>query len=492
MDTTPAFTLPRRPSGIALTTLTAVGAIATAVALLLTGCASPGDVHPQSQAIAPAAVGLSAGAAMPTLRDTWWQSFNDPQLDTLVQRALADSPSLKAAATRVQKARAAAEAVGAADKPQVGLSADTTTQRFPEHGLYPPPYAGGVYTSGNLQLQGSWELDFFGRNANALQAALGGQRAAEADAQAARVLLAANVARTYFQLARLQEQRAVAERILQQRSELLSLIQQRVQAGIDTAVELRQGEGALPELRQQIEALDEQSALARHALAALTAQAPHALDSLAPRLQTVQAVALPASVPADLLGRRADIAAARERIEAATHDLQSARAQFYPSVNLVAFAGFNSFGLDKLLEYGSRTYGVGPAIHLPIFDAGRLRANYRGKAADLDAAVEQYNGAVLDAVRDVADQISSLQSIERQQREQTAAQASAESAYELALQRYRAGLGSYLTVLSAETNVLSQRRNAADLKARALDAQVALARALGGGYTAPVQTAQAE
>jgi NodT family efflux transporter outer membrane factor (OMF) lipoprotein len=345
---------------------------------------------------------------------------------------------------------------------------------------------------GTLQGTASWELDFFGRNREALAAALGSERAAEAEAQAARVMLAANVARAYVQLARLEDDRDVAERSLKQRTELLTLIRQRVQAGIDTQVELKQGEGALPELRQQIEALDEQIALTRHALAALTAQPPNALDHLAPHLQAVSAVPLPADVPADLLGRRADVAAARARVEAATHGLSAARAQFYPSVNLAAFAGFNAFGLDKLLDWGNRTYGVTPAISLPIFDAGRLRANYSGRAADLDAAIESYNGAVLDAVHDVADQIASLQSIERQQREQALAQQSAEQAYDLAVQRYRAGLGNYLTVLSAETNVLTQRRAGADLKARALDSQVALARALGGGYVAPDAQALAQ
>jgi outer membrane protein TolC len=125
---------------------------------------------------------------------------------------------------------------------------------------------------------------------------------------------------------------------------------------------------------------------------------------------------------------------------------------------------------------------VGPAIRLPIFDSGRLRANLRGKSADLDVAVESYNATVVDAVRDVADQIASLQSIARQQTEQVSAQAAAESAYDLAVQRYKAGLGTYLTVLNAETHVLTQRRAATDLKARALDTQVALIRSLGGGY----------
>lgn len=130
----------------------------------------------------------------------------------------------------------------------------------------------------------------------------------------------------------------------------------------------------------------------------------------------------------------------------------------------------------------SRQYGFGPALRRPLFDAGRLRANYKGKAADVDSAVEAYNGAVIDALHEAADALTSVQSIEGQLREQALALASAESAYELALQRYRAGLGSYLTVLTAETNVLAQRKTDNDLKARALDSQALLARALGGGY----------
>lgn len=455
-----------------------------AALVLLAGCASTGNIAPHAASVAPAAVGVDAAATTPAVAANWWQGFGDATLGRLVERSLSDSPSLKAAQTRIERAQAAVEGADAANGLQLNGTLDITRQRYSENGLVPPQLAGKTKTNGTLQATASWEFDFFGRNRSALDAALGAQRAAEADVQAARVLLASNVARSYFQLARLVEQRDVAQRSLGQREEILGLIRQRVQAGLDTNVELRQGEGALPETRQQIESLNEQIALTRHALAALTVQPPTALDALTPRLQPVQAVPLPAAVPADLLGRRADVAAARWRVEAATKDMASARAQFYPNLNLVAFAGFSAIGLDKLLDAGSRQYGVGPALRLPIFDGGRLRANLRGKSADLDAAVESYNASVIDAVRDVADQIASLQSIERQQREQASAQASAESAYELATQRYKAGLGTYVTVLTAESNVLTQRRQAADLKARVLDTQVALIRSLGGGYAA--------
>ncbi|AVS72897.1 TolC family protein, partial [Paracidovorax cattleyae] len=178
------------------------------------------------------------------------------------------------------------------------------------------------------------------------------------------------------------------------------------------------------------------------------------------------------------------IAAARWRVEAATQDVTVAKAQFYPNVSLTAFVGLASLGLDNFVKGGSREWGVGPAIRLPIFEAGRLRANLRGKAADVDAAVESYNATLLDALHEAADQIASARSIDQQAAEQREAQASAESAYAIAQQRYRAGLGNYLNVLTAETSVLQQRRQAVDLAARRLDNQARLARALGGGYAA--------
>jgi len=465
-----------------LTSITFVLA-ALSAALILAGCVSPAGIVPKAQPVQAAALAPEQAGTV-EVSAAWWTAYGDRELDALVERALAENPTLATARLRVERASALAEGADAARGPRVDGGADVTRQRYTAEGAVPPPLAGSVRTNASLQATGSWELDIFGRERAALDAAVGAQRAAEADAQSARVLLATRIVREYVQLARLADQREVLQRSLAQREEILTLIRQRVAGGLDTSVELRQGEGALPEIRQQLESLDEQARIARHALAALSAQGPQALEALSPRLQRVSLVPVPAVLPADLLGRRADIIAARWRVEAATQDMKAARAQFYPSVNLVGFAGFSSIGLNNLLDAGSRQFGVGPAIRLPIFDAGRLRANLKTKATDVDISVQAYNATVLDALRDAADQITSLQSIERQQREQALAQDSAESAYALALQRYRAGLGTYLTVLTAETNVLAQRRNATDLKARALDAQAQLAHALGGGYAA--------
>lgn len=463
---------------------------ALAAALALAGCADMSGIEPQARMRDAQSVGLEqqgARAAAPAAQ--WWREFGDEQLNQLIAQALQGNPSLKLAQARLARAQAVTEVADAARLPQVNGSLDITRQRYSANGLYPPPLAGAVRDSGTLQLSASWELDFFGKNQAALDAALGAARAAQADADAARVLLASNVARGYFQLARINDQLAVAQRTLAQRQESLRLVQDRVGAGLDTQLELRQSEGALPETRQQIEALQEQAALAQHALAALTGQGNQTVVRAQPSLAGVKAMAAPAQLPADLLGQRADIVAARWRIEAAGYDVKNAKAQFYPNINLMAFAGLSSIGLGRLIDTGSTQWGVGPAIRLPIFEAGRLRANLRGKTADLDAAVESYNGAVLDAIHDAADQIASSRSIARQQAEQRDAQAAAEGAYQIAVQRYRAGLGTYLNVLAAETAVLNQRRLGVDLAARALDTQVALIRAFGGGYSEAATTA---
>lgn len=454
----------------------------------LSACADLSDVSPQAKALDADALGLTAqanaSASTPAIDPQWWRAFGDDQLNQLVDKAIANSPSLRSAQARLARIQAGSDAIRGADLPQVHGSTDLTRQLFSANSIYPPPLGGAVLNTGDLRATASWELDFFGKNRAALEASLGQARAAQADAEAARMLLASAVTRSYFGLVRIQAQIAVAERTLAQRTQSKSLVQDRVTAGLDTQLELQQSDSALPDARLQIETLQEQKALALNALAALTAQ-PNVPPALVPPAQAaIKSIAVTQSIPLDLLGRRADIAAARWRVEAATHDVDNAKAQFYPNINLVAFAGFSSIGFDKLLQSGSDQWGVGPAIRLPIFEGGRLRANLRGKTADLDAAVESYNTLVIDAVHDVADQLTSASAITRQQTEQAAAQTSAESAYAIANQRYKAGLGNYLNVLSAETAVLAQRRLAVDLAARALDTQVQLIRALGGGYNA--------
>jgi NodT family efflux transporter outer membrane factor (OMF) lipoprotein len=461
----------------------AVAAPLTALALLaLTACATQQDVQPSLRAIDAQRLGVNAADAHDVAEQVapWWQAYGDAQLSALIMQALQDNPSMQVTQSRLRRVQAMETYTRGTDKPQLQATAEADRQHFSEHGLFPPPLGGSSLTLGTLQLEGSWELDLFGRQRAELDAAIGQTRAAQADMQAAGLMLSTQVARGYVQLARLQAQRAVHARTLAQREEMLSLIRQRVQAGLDTQVELKQGEGALPDVRMQLEAIDEQISLTRHALAVLTGQAPSALDQLNVSEDAIKTLPAPEHIPVDLLARRADVTAALWRVQASGHQVDAARATFYPNIDMSFYAGYNAIGLEQLLKAGSAQWGLLPAIHLPLFDADRRRANLQGKVADQDAAQASYNQVVLQAVQEAADQIGSTQSIARQQREQAAAQQSAESAYSLAKSRYQAGLGTYLTVLSAESAVLTQRRQGVDLRARAADAQLALMRALGG------------
>lgn len=458
----------------------------------MAGCAQQA-IQPQLKALNAEALGVEPTEARPVSSDLseWWTACGDPQLDGLIRQALADSPTIQVAQTRLQRAQAQEMFASGADKPQVQLSSEVDRQRFTEHGLYPPPVAGSTLTTGTLQLEGSWELDLFGKQRSEIEASIGQRRASEADLQAARLLLSSQVARQYVQLGRLQAQRDVAVRALTQREEMLALIRQRVDAGLDTNVELRQGQGAVPDTRQQIAVLDEQIDLTRHALAVLVGRAPKALDGLNVSLEGLHAPDVPQSLPLDLLARRADVMAARWRVESARGMSDAARATFYPNIDLTSYAGYNAIGLSQVLKASSLQWGLLPAIHLPLFDGDRRLANLSARVADQDASVASYNQTVLQAVQEAVDQIDSVRSVARQQGEQQAAQVHIESAYDLATQRYRAGLGGYLTVLSAESAVLAQRRQAVDLKARALDTRFSLIRAVGGGWApspAPADT----
>lgn len=452
-------------------------------AALLAGC-SHQAIQPKLAAMDASKLGVDPAEPQPVSAEVaeWWKACGDAQLDALIAQALADSPTIQVAQTRLQRAQAQEMLSSGADKPQVQLTGEVDRQRFTEHGLYPHPVAGSTLTTGTLQLEGSWELDLFGKQRAEIDASIGQRRASEADLQAARLLLSSQVARQYVQLGRLQAQRDVAVRALAQREEMLALIRQRVDAGLDTNVELRQGQGAVPDTRQQIAVFDEQVDLARHALAVLVGRAPKALDDLNVSLDRLRAPDVPQSLPLDLLARRADVMAARWRVESARGMSDAARATFYPNIDLTSYAGYNAIGLSQVLKASSLQWGLLPAIHLPLFDGDRRLANLSVRVADQDASVASYNQTVLQAVQEAIDQVDSVRSVARQQGEQQAAQGHIESAYDLATQRFRAGLGGYLTVLSAESAVLTQRRQAVDLKARALDTRFSLIRSVGGGW----------
>ncbi len=224
-----------------------------------------------------------------------------------------------------------------------------------------------------------------------------------------------DIAQAYVQLQRAYLQLDIAEATLRQRDQIYALTRDRNAAGVDSLLEVKQAESALPATREQIAQWRESIELSRHQLAALLGQGPdRGLAIARPSASAGASVALPSALPAELLGRRPDLTAQRLRIEALSHDIASARAEFYPNVNLAAFVGLQSLGAAGFLTSASRMVGFGPAITLPIFDAGRLRGNLAAKNAGYDIAVEQYNQMLADALRDVVDQIASFRSVDEQ------------------------------------------------------------------------------
>lgn len=451
------------------------------------GCASYRDIEPRGAPADPASLearqslqDAPADAAWPPL--DWWKRFGDRQLDALIEEGLSGSPDIRLARARLDQALAAARIAGAPLEPQVGAAADLTRQRFSEHYIFPPPIGGSSTTTTTLALDAAYEVDFWGKNRAAYEAALGRARAARVETFAARLVLSSALAGVYVQLAHAFDQLDLARQTLEDRQKVQSLTSDRVRAGLDSRLELKQVETNVPAARARLAQAKEQIALARNQLAALLGKGPDRGLAIERPALHVAAVRLPSRVPADLLGRRPDIVASRLRAEAAARDIASARAQFYPDVNLAALAGLQSVTLSKLLERGSANPSLGAAIRLPILEGGRLRGALAARDAEYDAAVEQYNQALSAALREVVDQLASLRSVLAQRAEAGAALAAAEEAYGLAVTRYKAGIGSLLQVLTAETAVLEQRSLRAELRSREAALSINLIRALGGGF----------
>lgn len=467
--------------------LSSSSGIVFSLAIVLAGCAAP-DTGPR--AVLHGAGTLQAKAALNGValsnaawpEGNWWERYGDTQLNGLVAEALARSPNLKMAEARVRQAQAIVGRAEAADGFQLGVSEHTARQRFSEHGTTPPPVAGTWKWVSEGTFNGSYEFDFWGRNRAAIEAAVGVTHAVETDAHAAQLVLVTNILRSYVRLQQAWAQRDIALATLAQRQHILDLTQQRVTARIDSNVDLKQAESLVPAAKVQVAQLDEAIQLSQAELAALAGQGPDRGLALGrPALQPARATLLPSNVPAELIGRRPDVVAQRWRVEASGHDIANAKAQFYPNISLTGLIGLQSITFTNADVLGSRIGAFGPAISLPIFDGGRLRSNLAGRDADYDFAVEQYNATVIDALRDVVSQLVSLRAIEQQRALQREALDTADQAYQLALQRYKSGVGNYLQVLTAQLQLLSTQRLATDLDMRALDSDIGLARALGGG-----------
>ena len=398
---------------------------------------------------------------------------------------MADNPGLQVAASRLNAAAAAAEATRAAAGPTVVGAGTSTYQRYTEHGIVPPQLAGKRKLDTQLTLNFSYDFDFWGKHAAELRAVLAQGKAVQAEQYSARLILAGAVAQSWLQLGRQSQQLRLAQRQLDARNTLNTLTQKRIAAGLDTQTDLQNGTQQIEMLRAEQVQLQQAIAQSRNQLAALLGKGPdRGLLIEPPQMVSATSLQLPTALPLELLGRRPDIVAARWRVEAVQGEIDTARAQFYPNVNLNAFVGLSSFGLANLFTPGSLIAGVGPAFRLPIFEGGALRAQLKGRIASYDAAVASYNQTLTDALREVTDQMQSLQSaIDQRSHQQLAAEAAAQ-AVRLAEQRQRVGTGNRLQVLTAQATLLQQQRIELDSQLRIADARLGLIKALGGGFDA--------
>jgi len=456
------------------------------LAALLSACVSYAGIHSDKQVAKPQQ--FETARSLPAEQGHWpaadWaDQFGDPQLKALIAEALQNSPTIDEARARVAEAQAYGERARAGTLPRVDASYSLTRQQYSSTAMIPPPYAGSWQTENKGLLSASYDLDLWGKNREALKAAVSQTQASEADAEFVKLTLSTSIARTYNQLARLYVVRDIAQQEVERREQIDRVTAGRIATGLDTEVERKTAQAGLATSRANVTALDGSILSTRYQLAALIGAGPdRGLSIERPALGVGDEVRLPDNLPADLVGRRPDIVAARWRVDAMTHEVKEAKAEFYPDINLSAAIGLDAFGFGRLLSAASRTASAGPAIHLPIFDAGELRAQLKGRYAGFDYAVAAYNQTLITALSDVAMQIAQIRSSDAQLTDAQAAQQAAQDADQLAITQYQAGLTNQLTVLNADVTALNADEAVADLKMNRRDQQIELASSLGGGY----------
>ena len=448
---------------------------------LLAACVPEGIVPQQTQ-IPGNTLGLGEEPA-PKIETGWWSSLGDPTLDRLMGDAFAHNPTLGEAMARLRSAKAGMEEANAQLYPHVNFDAQDQYTRFSNHYIIPPPYGGTWRWYGTIQGDLSWELDFWGKQAAGLDKAKSMQESARLDHDAARLAISGAVVEAYINLDRAYKLADIAAQTERDRAGTVTLTKRRVTDGLDSQVEEQEAEALLAQASQARIAADSERDIMVHALAALIGRGADAYASIGrPTLKLDAALPLPHALPADLLSRRPDILAAQARIDAAISERKVAKAAFYPNIDLLASAGWAAIGLGPLFKPESAQYGGGPAIHLPLFDAGELRAQYSGAVADIDYAVADYNGTITSAVKDTSDALTRIRSIQSQRAEHELELAAAEKAYRLAQTRYRVGLSNQITLLDVENTVFNARQGEVSLASDSAIQRVTLLLAVGGDF----------
>jgi NodT family efflux transporter outer membrane factor (OMF) lipoprotein len=462
--------------------------------LIISGCASTGEIAPQDKISEPAS--LDAGSIVRDADNdaqwpdaTWWRVYNDAQLNQWIEMANRGSPSLAIAQARVREALSMAGVARSALSPHVNGTMSIEREHWSNNVFYGPgPLADKTTWNNTAAIGLEYNLDLWGRDKNSAEGALDVAHATAADARAAQLELDANVVRTYITMSRDYALLDIARSTLSQQQQILALARRRFAGGIGTQLDVSQAETPLPEYERQIESLQESIALAKSQLAALAGKGPGSGESITrPALALDTRDTLPSSLPFELVGHRPDIVAARWMVAAQARGIDVAKGNFYPNIDLMAsIGGYAAMGpLFQFLKSASGSWTAGPAMSLPIFDGGRLRSELGAQSASFDEAVDHYNQTIVGALKDVSDGVIHLRSLQSQQEDAKRSVTSATRSYNLAKESFRRGLTDYVNVLVAQTQLLQAKQELARIQADQLEAHASLTEALGGGLDDP-------
>ena len=447
-------------------------AFAFAFAVILAGCAigpnysKPETVVPEQWKEAGDWVVATPADALP--KGKWWEAFNDPILNELMEQVSVSNQTLKVSEARYRQARAAVQSARAGFYPTFGAGANASRSRA----------SGQRYT---VSLDASWEIDLWGRIRRLVEAARAGEEASAADLEAAKLSLQAELATNYFQLRVVDVQRDLLDDTVKAFQASYDVTQNRYRAGVAGRVDVVQAESQL--LSTQAQAIDLRSTRAtlEHAIAVLIGRPP-ALVTIEARPFKAHIPDVPASVPSILLERRPDIAAAERRMAAANARIGVAQSAYFPALSLTGSGGFASNAISTLFSAPSRFWSIGLGLAGTILDFGGRAAAVDTSRAAYDEAIASYRQTVLDAFKEVEDNLASVHWLtEESAIQQEAARAARESVV-LTVNQYKAGTVSYLNVVQVQATQLNEERTTVQLLGRRLAATVALIKALGGTW----------
>jgi len=469
---------------------------AIAVAALAAGCAvGPDYRRPSAEVPAswqPEAPWHEAAPGDTALKGDWWELFQDPQLNPLVQKALASNQNLQVAAARLQQAQAQLTIARSALFPAVELSGSASRSKDSANrplAAYSQPNQSTVQNDFLLGPSVNYELDLFGRVRREVEGARASAQQAEADFENARLILLATLVSDYYSLREIDAEMAVVRRSLDLQQGALKFVSSRHELGFATGLDLAQQEALLDSSAAQLELLQNQRDQLQHAIATLVGT-PAPSFTLASSTELRPIPALPLGLPSDLLQRRPDVASAERAMAAANARIGVARAAYFPTIDLAPGLGVPSIGwesnaLASLFTAPSRLWSLGLSASQTLFDAGKTRANVRFADADYTAAVANYRQTVLTAMEEVENGITGLGSLERAEIQANASVRSAQRAFDIASERYRGGVDTYLDVITAEQTLLTNQRQAVQIQGQQFTTAVFLVKALGGGWSRP-------